>query len=442
MFESLPGFREFYPSECSRRNHLFQVWRRTAVSFGFQEYDAPLLEPLELYVEKSGAEIVDQLFNFRDKGGREVAMRPELTPSLARMAGARANSLKRPVKWYCIGENFRYEKPQKGRLRSHYQLNCDILGEAGPGADAELIALLVAVLRALGLGADDVVVRLSDRTLWMHYLAAMGLDAASAGGVLGVIDKMERQGRDETIRKLEPWLGAEASDFLIRVEALARIRDLGALRSQLSGHGGNSEAGVLLEGRLAEWEVLLASLEALGVADMVRLDLGVVRGLAYYTGFVFEVFERGEGETRGRAVAGGGRYDHLVEKLGYPALPAVGFGLGDVVLSDLLDEKGLLPAYVSMPDVYVVAGPGDARAAALRGATALREAGYRVEYALRDTGFGRQFRFAGGSGARFAVIFGEEEVRLGAAKIRDMQSGAEEVVPVGRMLEVLGERLG
>lgn len=202
-FETLPGFREFYPEACALRNHLFGLWRRAARSFNFLEYDAPVLEPLELYIEKSGAEIVDQLFNFEDRGGRAVALRPEMTPSLARLIGARANSLKRPVKWFNIGEHFRYERPQKGRLRAFYQFNADIFGEPGASADAELIGLLVHSLQAFGLSEKDFKIRLSDRNLWLLLLAAEGLDERDGAAVLGVIDKLERMERAKVIE----WLG-------------------------------------------------------------------------------------------------------------------------------------------------------------------------------------------------------------------------------------------
>ncbi len=213
QFETLPGFREFYPKACARRNHIFGCWRSVARAFNFLEYDAPVLEPLELYIEKSGEEIVGQLFNFEDRGGRTVALRPEMTPSLARLIGAKANSLKRPVKWFNIGEHYRYERPQKGRLRAFYQLNVDIFGEQGSAADAELITLLCQSLQSFGLNDSDFKVRLSDRDLWLLMLAAEGLDEAGSATVLGIIDKMERTDRKKTIEKLALMLGDEAGRF-------------------------------------------------------------------------------------------------------------------------------------------------------------------------------------------------------------------------------------
>lgn len=429
MFDRLPGFRDFYPEECARRNLLFRAWARTATRFGFQEYDAPALEPLELFTEKSGPEIVSQLFNFVDKGDRAVSLRPELTPSLARLVGARANSLKRPVKWFNLGENYRYEKQQKGRLRCFYQFNADVLGEPGAGADAELIALCVSSLTALGLGAGDFVLRLSDRDLWIAFLAALGQEGDAALGILGVIDKRERLGPEATAAQLRPWFGDAAEDFLGRVDELTAIRSLEELRSFLACQAPTAELRERLENRLEAWGQLLARLEAFGVMPFIRLDLGIVRGLAYYTGFVFEAFELDGDKLTGRALAGGGRYDHLVGKLGYPEMPAVGFAIGDVTVSDLLEKKGLFPSIAPGPDVFVIIG-GEAEApAAWADVAALRQSGFAVEYPLKPVGFGKQFKQAGQSGARLALIYGAEENKRQAVKIKDLRSGGEATVP-------------
>jgi len=437
MFERLPGFRDFYPEECARRNHIFRVCQETARRFGFSEYDIPTLEPLELFTEKSGEEIVAQLFNFTDKGGREVALRPELTPSVARMIGSRANALKRPIKWFNIAENFRYEKPQKGRLRSHYQFNGDIYGEAGVGAEAELIALCVETLRAFGLGPADIVLRLSDRDLWILFLAALGHEGDAALGVLGVVDKMERMAAEAVVEKLAPWFGEAAGDFFAQVQNLKRLRSIEELEKFMLAHAPNADLRARIEARLGQWRELVALITALGIAPFVRIDLGIVRGLAYYTGFVFEVFEFSDEGTVGRALAGGGRYDHLVGKLGFPEMPAVGFGMGDVTIADLLDKKGLIPAYVDAPDIYLVIGGEAERLAALRGAAVLRDSGLRVEYPLRLQNFGKQFKAAGQSGARLALIYGSEEVGAGVVKIRDLGSGQEQSVPAARLVDAV-----
>ncbi len=434
MFKTLPGFRDFYPEECSLRNHLFRIWRKTAQSFSFKEYDGPILEPLELFKQKSGDEIVSQLFSFEDQGGRAVALRPEMTPSLARMIGAKANALRRPIKWFCIEENFRYERKQKGRLRSFYQFNADIFGEPGPGADAEVIGTLIHSLSVMGLTEQDFVIRISDRHLWVLYLKSLGLDESSIFGVLGLVDKLERMPREVLLEKLTPYFHDAAEDFLIKVDTLTNIRELSDLVTFFKAHVSDAGLSAALADRLDAWNSLIHRLKAMGMGGFLRIDLGIVRGLAYYTGFVFEAFDI-QGEHR--AIAGGGRYDHLVKKLGGPDLPAVGFAMGDVVIKDLLSEKGLLPNYVQAPDVYVVIGSDEVLQAALGQVQSLRLAGFAVEYPIRTIGFGKQFKAANESGARWAAIFGEDEHARGAAKLKNLTTGEEVEVSFGRLAESL-----
>lgn len=422
QFETLPGFRKFYPESCARRNHVFGRWRQSARAFNFLEYDAPVLEPLELYIEKSGEEIVGQLFNFEDRGGRAVALRPEMTPSLARLIGAKANSLKRPIKWFNIGEHYRYERPQKGRLRAFYQFNVDIFGEPSPAADAELIALLCRTLQFFGLDSKDFKVRLSDRDLWLLMLAAEGLDEAASAQVLGIIDKLERTERDKTIEKLSAVLGEGAEDFLARIDGAIAIRDFDALRVYIENLPLEGDLAAQAQARIEDWSQLLRHVEAAGAGDFIQIDLGIVRGLAYYTGFVFEAFEA---SGDGRALAGGGRYDGLVKKLGGPDMPAVGFAMGDVTLVDLLDSKSLLPAYVQRPDFIAIIGGEAERTAALADAAQLRAVGYQVEYPLKAQGFGKQFKAVNQSGARFALIYGSDELARGVVKVRDLSAGKE-----------------
>ncbi|MGE9294774.1 MAG: histidine--tRNA ligase, partial [Puniceicoccales bacterium] len=328
-YKTLPGFRDFYPEDCSLRNHLFSVWRQAAKRFGFQEYDGPVLESLELLTAKSGDEIVGQLFNFEDKGGRQVTLRPELTPTLARMVGAKANALKRPVKWFSIGENFRYERQQKGRLRSFYQFNADILGEPGPMADAEVIGLAVESLCAQGLGVGEFIIRLSDRDLWYFFVESLGFNGDQATGALGVIDKMERMPAEKTLAAIEALGVDDAPGKLAAISAFMELESVEAIAEFLAAREVDAAIRERLDGRLAAWRELLSLIGAAGLDHFVKLDLRIVRGLAYYTGFVFEAFQT---VGQGRALAGGGRYDHLVEKLGGPSMPAVGFGMGDVTL--------------------------------------------------------------------------------------------------------------
>jgi len=421
-FQSLPGFREFYPDALARRSHVFRLWRQAAHAYGFQEYDAPVLEPLELYKRKSGDEIEAQLFSFTDKGGREVALRPEMTPTVCRLVGAKANALKRPIKWFSIAEFYRYERAQKGRERAFFQFNADLFGEPGPEAEIELIGLLVQCLRGFGLTADDVVVRLSDRNLWFYYLETLGFDDAQTRALLAAVDRYEKMG-DDAFKAYAEAHGPLDPARKDRILAFLRIDSLAALEAALGGLDGGK-----LAARLADWRTVLAGLEAMGLADFVRVDLGVVRGLAYYTGFVFEAFDR-KGELR--AIAGGGRYNDLVQKLGGPDLPAVGFAIGDVTMGLLLEQRGLMPAFVPATDVYAVIGGAAARREAFGAIAALRAAGFRVEYPLKDVAFGKQFKAAAESGARLALIYGDDEVAKGAVKLRDLTARTEHEVPAG-----------
>ncbi len=418
-FQTLPGFREFYPEDLSRRNHIFRLWRQTAGAYGFAEYDAPVLEPLDLYKTKSGDEIEGQLFSFTDKGGREVALRPEMTPTVCRLVGAKASALKRPIKWYSIAEFYRYERMQKGRGRCFFQFNADIFGEPGPEAEIELIALLTQCLCSFGLTEQDFYVRLSDRNLWFYFLEALGLDEARIRAVLGAVDKFEKMGDDafkayaEQFGELEAGLKAKVLEFL-------QIKSLPALEAVLAPIGGEK-----LAARLGDWRKLLGGLAAMGLERFVEVDLGVVRGLAYYTGFVFEAFDR-KGELR--ALAGGGRYDDLVQKLGGPALPAVGFAIGDMTFALLLEQRGLMPTFVQAPDVYCVIGGEAERRAAFADIQALRAMGYRVDYPLKEVAFGKQFKTASDSGAKLALIYGAEELAKGIVKIRDLGDRTESEV--------------
>ena len=419
-FQSLPGFREFYPEDFARRNHIFRLWRQTASTFGFAEYDAPVLEPLELYKAKSGEEIEAQLFSFTDKGGREVALRPEMTPTVCRLVGAKASALKRPIKWFSIAEFYRYERMQKGRGRCFSQFNADIFGEPGPEAETELIAMLVQCLAAFGLTEQDFYVRLSDRNLWFYYLEALGLDEPRIRAVLGAVDRFEKYG-EEAFKGYSEQFGPLDDDVKIKVLAFLQIKSLAALELTLGSIGGEK-----LTARLADWKKLLGNLDAMGLARFVEVDLGVVRGLAYYTGFVFEAFDR-KGELR--ALAGGGRYDDLVQKLGGPALPAVGFAIGDMTFALLLEQRGLMPTLVQVPDVYCVIGGAAERHAAFGDIHALRAAGYRVDYPLKEVAFGKQFKVAAESGAKIALLYGGDEIAKGVVKLRDLTDRSEREVP-------------
>jgi histidyl-tRNA synthetase len=431
-FQSLPGFRDFFPEDFSRRQFLFRHWRQAASAYGFQEYDAPVLEPLELYKAKSGDEIEAQLFNFTDKGGREVALRPEMTPTVCRMVGERAGALKRPIKWFSIAEFYRYERAQKGRLRAFNQLNADIFGEPGPEAEIELIALLIQCLAGFGLTSDDFFVRLSDRDLWLFYLEALGFTAAQSTAVLSAVDRHEKMG-DDAFKGYVDAHGPLAPGNKEKILSFLQIRSLVDLEKALSAFPSDR-----LAARLAEWRRVLSGLSAMGLGDFVTVDLSVVRGLAYYTGFVFEAFDR-KGDLR--ALAGGGRYNDLVKKLGGPDLPAVGFAIGDVTTGLLLEQRGLMPNFITAPEVYAVIGGPAERTAAFGDVQALRAAGFRVDYPFKELAFGKQFKAAAESGAKLAVIYGSDELAKGVVRVRDLVGRTEQDVPRAQLVATVRDFL-
>jgi histidyl-tRNA synthetase len=397
MFKgALPGFRDFYPQEFAERAFIMGTWREVARRYAFVEYDGPPLEPLELYTRKSGDEIVGQLYNFIDKGGREVALRPEMTPTVARMVAARANALRKPVRWFSMPQLFRYERQQKGRLREHYQLNVDIFGAAEVAADAELVACAVDMMRAFGLTADDVVVRVSDRRLLQAYLESLGVPAESVAGVYGVIDKLERQPAAVSAEKLVQLEVPPSA-----VDRILTIADVG-FQELASRLGGTSAATIVEEfGAFLRYVPSLLGTDA----SWLRIDLSIVRGLAYYTGIVFELFDR-SGEFR--AICGGGRYDALLQSLGGADLPALGFGMGDVVLGELLRAKGLMRPSDSRADYWVSGGEDIPLDQIMREAARLRSEGHAVEFALRPQSLSKQKKAAQASGAREFVTLSND----------------------------------
>ena len=411
--QALPGFRDFLPDACAARNYIFARWREVTRRYGFLEWDGPLLEPTDLYQKKSGAEIVEQLFNFTDKGEREVAMRPELTPTLARVIAAHEREFKKPLKWFSIGQFFRYEKQQRGRLREHFQLNCDIVGEAAPAADIELLALCIDLLRAFGFTEKDFVVRISDREFWTDFLREKDVPPDRWDDVLQVIDKFGREPREKTVEKL----GGLAYPVL-----------------KILGEGGKSE----------KLDQLINSLRGRGLADFVDVDVRIVRGLAYYTGIVFEVFDRA-GELR--AIAGGGRYDNLIGQLsgGAVSMLALGFAMGDVVLGELINEtpharKQMQDAVAAEHkiDIYIVIAKEERRADAFSQIQQLRDRGYRVEYPLTPAKVARQFQAAEDAGAVLALLYGDEWPQV---KMKDMASGEQQLVSHDNLVEHITSKL-
>ena len=371
--KGLPGFRDFYPEpiptadswSLDLRRYIFDTWRGTAERYGFREYDGPPIEELDLYTKKSGDEIVGQLYNFTDKGDRNVSLRPEMTPTLARMAAAHTRNYKKPIKWFSIPQLFRYERQQKGRLREHFQLNADIIGEEHLAADAELIALLIDTLRDLKLTSDDFIVRLSSRRAWQDFFENGGGQEKDANDFYQIIDKLERE---------DP---AVSGDKLAKLGfSLKQVNDF-------------IESGQPTD----ELAAILANIKARGLGDFIKIDYRIIRGLAYYTGPVYEAFDK---RGKFRAIAGGGRYDHLVKLVsgGKSDLPALGFGMGDVVLAELLKDRGLVPPLGQALDAFVQIADESLRNASLGIVQQLRQAGLATEYPLLKTKPDKQLKRA------------------------------------------------
>jgi histidyl-tRNA synthetase len=405
--QALPGFRDFLPEDCARRNYIFSRWREVARRYGFVEWEGPLLEPTDLYKKKSGEEIVDQLFNFTDKGEREVALRPELTPTLARLVAAHEREFKKPLKWFSIGQFFRYEKQQRGRLREHFQLNCDVIGETDLAADIELIALCIDVLRAFGFTEKDFVVRVSDREFWTDFLGEKGVPSDRWDELLTVIDKSGREPREKTAAKL-----GTLADSVFAI---------------LSSSGKSEKLDKLVDG-----------LRGRGLADFVAVDVEIVRGLAYYTGIVFEVFDRAR---KLRAIAGGGRYDNLIGQLsdGVVSMPALGFAMGDVVLGELIDQTPQAREKIKKAittagkiDIYIVIAKEERRADALKQIQQLRDHGYSIDYSLVREKVGRQFQAAEETSAVLALLYGDEWPQI---KMKNLATREESLINHDTLLD-------
>ena len=437
MFEVLPGFRDFQPQACAIRNSLFKNWRKTAHTFGFEEFDGPILESLELFTKKSGEEIAEQLFAFEDKGGRKIALRPEMTPSLVRILGAQLATLKRPTKWFNITENFRYERPQKGRLRSFYQFNVDIVGEESYTAEAELIALAIRSFQSFGLTRVHFYIRLSDRQLWTLWLQVFGIhDEDLKIKMLALFDKWERRSHEEIEKDLKGILPATtpAETFFQETETLRQANDLEAIKACFEKHPLTESLKAALEERLDTFSKLFTELSYLGCQEFLKLDLSIVRGLAYYTGFVFEVFETG---NQGRALAGGGRYDQLFEKLTGHPMPAVGFAAGDVTLTDLLQKNNLLPQIENPLDCYVVFEPSEVQSA-LSTTQMLRSQNISVKYTLGEAkSLSKQLKKAFSESPKFVLIFTHDELAQDKVQVKNISKDSTELVDLSQIADYL-----
>ena len=419
-FQALPGFRDFTPRECAVRNYLFETWRKVARRCGYVEYESPILEDTGLYLKKSGGELSSQLFRFEDQGGRDVTLRPEVTASLARIVAAEQRQYPKPLKWFEIGQCFRYEKPQKGRGREFHQFNVDILGVAGPSADAELIALAIETMLSFGFVEGDFVVRVSDRNAWLKFAEGKGVGEEKISDFLGLVDKLERE-KPEVLKEKLAAFGMNLEE----------------VQAFVSNPDNASEA----------YEAISVDLTARGFGDFVELDLSIVRGLAYYTGVVFEVFDSTKSM---RAVAGGGRYDTLVGTIsnGSVDMPATGFAMGDYVIRNLIEEtphtamqmEVWLQRNAAGCEAYMVIPDEFRRADALALVTNLRRAGISVDLPLSNAKVAKQFQSAEKCGARFAVIIGEE---FPMVKIKILANRSEEACHadelVGWMMQHLTE---
>ncbi len=414
MAQGVRGTRDFYPEDMRLRNWLFQKFHASSLSHGFEEYDSPIIEHEELYTRKQGEEITQQLYNFEDKGGRKISLRPEMTPSLARMVMARSGALPLPIKWYSIPQCWRYERTQRGRGREHYQWNVDIWGMEGIEADAELLSVMVHMFTSVGLTHDDVVVRVSSRKVLEEVLGSLGIEGDSFTKTCVIVDKMDKL-PEETVSAQLSDLGISDSS-IATIQSVLSVTELPELRDILPP---DSMA-------VSELERLFQLLESYGISEWTTFDASVVRGLAYYTGPVFEAQDRG-GELR--AICGGGRYDKLIGTLGGRDLPATGFGFGDMVIMELLSDKGLLPDISSRVSDVVFSMDESLRGAAMEVSSKLREAGRTVDLVLEPKKMKWVFKHAERTGADRLVMVMPTEWELGKVRIKDLQTGEESDTP-------------
>ena len=416
MTQGVRGTRDFYPEDMRIRNWLFDNFRAAARSHGFEEYDSPVLEHEELYTRKQGEEITQQLYNFEDKGGRRVALRPEMTPSLARMVMARAGAMPTPIKWFSIPQCWRYERTQRGRGREHYQWNVDIWGSDAVQADAELLSVLVSFFQRVGLNADDLAISISSRKVLEEVLGSLGISGDAFAATCIIVDKMDKLPAEVIEQQLSEQ-GLDSSAISV-IQSTLGLSDLDSLAAAL-GEG---------SGAVAELATLFDLIDSYGIADWVTFDASVVRGLAYYTGPVFEAHDRG---GKLRAICGGGRYDRLLSSLGGNDMPATGFGFGDMVIMELLNEKGLVPDLPSGNQDIVIAINEDLRSAAMSVATKLRASGRLVDLVLEDKRMKWAFRHAERTGAQRLVMVMPDEWAAGNVRIKELESGEESDVAVG-----------
>ena len=423
MYDRLKGFRDFYPEEMTARREVLDTVEDTAARYGFREVGTPALERVQMYVDKSGEEIVDELYTFEDKGGRDVALTPELTPTVARMVVARGQELSKPIKWVSTRPFWRYEQVQQGRFREFYQTNVDVFGSSDPDADAEVLAFAADALTNLGLSAGEFEFRVSHRDILGGLLESMG-EGVDVRDAIRAVDKSAKVERNEYYDLLHD--AGLSYDQAREFDDLLSSGDLDALVD----FAGTERVEAAVENLRA----VLAATEDFGVREHCTLSLETARGLDYYTGVVFECFDT-TGEVS-RAVFGGGRYDDLIESFGGQPTPAVGVALGDAALQLLCERAGVWPAEELSTDYYVLT-VGDTREVAARIARDLRSRGHVVETDLSDRGFGSQLSYADGINARTVVIVGEQDLENDEVTLKEMESGEQTTAPVD---EFPGER--
>jgi histidyl-tRNA synthetase len=410
-FQSVKGTRDFYPDEMRIRNYITDAWRTVSLRNGFEEYDAPIFEYLDLFTIKSGDEIASQLFNFTDRGGRNLAIRPEITPSLARMVAAKINSLPRPIKWFSIPRLCRAENPQKGRLREFFQWNVDIIGVDDIQADAECIFVAADFLREVNLTADDACVRIGSRPITVAALRAGGVGDDKIDTGLGLLDKIAKVEPPAFVKLVEA--AGLTMDMLAVAESLQNVKSVDEIRSIFPNRDAKIDEAI---DRLNQ---LFDKLELMGIGDYAQLDMTIVRGLAYYTGVVYEVFDR---KNSLRALVGGGRYDRLLEVVGGPSVGATGFGMGDVVLGILLQEKNKIPPHVltGQLDFFVIDGEPDVFQDVMKVVGQLRKDGFAADYGFKRQNVGKQLKEANRRGARMGVI-----VRSDGIALKNLETGEQ-----------------
>lgn len=415
------GMRDFYPEEMARRNWLFERWRNAALRHGFEEYDAPVVETEELLTRKSGEEIVHQIYHFKDKSGRGLALRPEMTPSLARMIIARQGSLSFPIKWFSLPQCFRYERMTRGRKREHFQLNLDIIGEESVIAEAEVLSTALTALTDAGLTAKEFKVRLGDRSLLEKLFASTGIPTDHFLAVCLALDKRGKISDKE----MAELLSGEGLDKRNIDKAFGLL----AIQSM-------DEAEKLLDdpGPLDSMKQLFAYMADYGWADFLTFDLAIIRGLDYYTGIVFEAFDT---QGKFRAIFGGGRYDNLLSALGGRTVPSVGMGFGDVVVWELLDHLGLGQVDAYRLDAYVGFMSETERSLAIQGAAKLRQAGLTVSLALKPQKPKKFFAAASKANARFACFAGPGEVEKGVLAVKNLASGDQATAPPDQLVKLV-----